>query len=175
MTMSFFQYSFLVIFCYSSIVWCQSSDLEASISEDNCEFYNVLEKLIPCGKDGYVQGFAEKYCPQFLSQRNKFKNIEWNNGVHMCLEKTMLNNLRTTSEPPSCSQIYDWGFNSHSNCYLQPIADQPQISFCTLSASDIARIALIVKGGIFNRQSIVQVQQMLKFCLDHHLRNVTFT
>lgn len=163
---------YLILLCYySSIVLSQTADqlllLQKSFSEDNCDFYNVLESVIPCGADGYVDSFAKKYCSEFLNQRNKFQNIEWNNGVHLCLEQTMLNNLRS-SPGATCSQIHDCGFDSHGDCYLKPIANSPQVSFCKLSASDIARIAWIVKGVVFKRESVVQFEQIVKFCFSDH-------
>jgi hypothetical protein len=48
--------------------------LNESMSDESCSFYMDVEKLIPCGDDGYTLHFAHHYCQVYLQHRNEFVN-----------------------------------------------------------------------------------------------------
>ena len=146
--------------------------LEASVSEDSCAFYNRLEFMIPCDKDGYTINFGLKYCEAYLSARNEFVNKPWQNGVRVCLQRAMLSKLRNSSDV-SCSQIQGWGFNSHYDCYMRPVPNSPEITFCRMkSGADIRKIIDIAKGEMFKPQVMIQMSKMAVTCAGQYLQDV---
>ena len=42
-------------------------------TEGNCDFYvQCVETQVPCGPEGYVQSFGDKYCRRFNNNSNQF-------------------------------------------------------------------------------------------------------
>jgi hypothetical protein len=158
-----------------SLAWSlsvvQLSILELSVSENSCEFYNLLESMVPCDEDGYVNDFALKYCEAYLAARSQFNDTKWQNGVRVCLQRAMLSKLRA-SPKASCSQISDWGFDSHFNCYMRPVPASPEIKFCRLKSGDIAKIGWIAKGEVFEGKVMAQFARMVKECAGQYLQDI---
>lgn len=170
----FLRFLFLIS-CSLTIVLSQSFGeltlLEFSISEDHCDFYRILESITSCGDDGYVEDFGLKYCQAYLDHRESFHDQTWQNGVRTCLQRTMLSKLQS-SPGASCSQIKTWGFDSHLGCYMHPIPSSPEVKFCHLKSADIARIAWIAKGAIFETEVWAQFGRMTKECAGKYLQDV---
>ena len=137
--------------------------LESSISNTSCEFYSNLENVTRCGSNGYVDKFILKYCLAYLNQQDKFIDQSWMSAVRVCLQQLMLNHLRTDLDP-SCSQIKQWGFDSHTSCYLHPDPDQSNISFCNLPKEDIFKVIWIAKGAAFEPAVWFQLLQIIESC-----------
>jgi hypothetical protein len=165
----------LLISCSLSLAWSLSvaelAILELSVSENSCEFYNRLEWMVPCGEGGYVNNFAHKYCEAYLAARDDFNDTKWQNGARVCLQRAMLSKLRV-STTVSCSQISDWGFDSHFGCYMRPIPASPEIRFCRLKGQDIRRIGWIAKGEVFEGRVVKQFARMVKECAGQYLQDV---
>ncbi|CAF1242342.1 unnamed protein product [Adineta ricciae] len=161
----------LLLLCIVDIAWSLSTDqlalLESTINENSCEFYSSLEKLMPCGKNGYVIGFGYRYCEAYLDARNEFNDTKWQNGVRVCLQRTMLSKLPTISEA-SCSQISEWGFDSHFGCYMHPIPDSPEINFCHLKSMDIIKIGWIATSKLLKQEVLNQFLKLIKQCTTHN-------
>ncbi|UJR17509.1 hypothetical protein I4U23_004404 [Adineta vaga] len=139
----------LILACFVNLTWSLSSNELA-----------ILESAI--GENSY--DFAYKYCEAYLAARNEFNDIKWQNGVRVCLQRTMLLKLQTSSQR-SCSQISDWGFNSHFDCYMRPVPDVPEINFCHLKSKDIIKIGWIAKGKVFKGEVMNQFTKLIKKCI----------
>ncbi|CAF1492465.1 unnamed protein product [Adineta steineri] len=122
--------------------------------------------MMPCGGKGYVDDFAYKYCEAYLTAQDEFKDITWQKGVRVCLQRTMLSNLQTSSQF-SCSQISNWGFNSHFDCYMHPVSNSTEINFCHLTAKDIIKIGWIAKNKVFKQEVMDQFLKLIKECTKH--------
>lgn len=145
--------------------------LSETISQDSCEFYKILEFFQPCGATGYVQSFALKYCEDYLYQQDTFKEQRWQNGVRTCLQNALMANLRANKNP-TCQQIRQWGFDSHFGCYMRPIPNAPEVNYCRLPATDLAKIAYIARGEIFEKEVMGQFAQMVRACAGQYLQDV---
>ncbi|CAF1242326.1 unnamed protein product [Adineta ricciae] len=167
--------SILLLPCLWSLVWSLSilelSLLESTISEDSCSFYQALEMRTHCGNDGYVTNFAHKYCEKYLAGRSSFNDTKWQNGVRVCLQRTMLSKLRTVSQP-TCQQIRDWGFDSHFGCYMRPIPNSPEVKFCRLKGADIVKIGWMAKGTVLEKEVWKQFAKMINECAGQYLQDV---
>ncbi|CAF0806257.1 unnamed protein product [Adineta ricciae] len=124
-----------------------------------------------CGSNGYVTNFAHKYCEKYLAGRSSFYDTKWQNGVRVCLQRTMLSKLRTVNQP-TCQQIRDWGFGSHFGCYMRPIPNSPEVNFCRLKGADIAEIGWMAKGAVFEKEVWSQFAKMIKECAGQYLQDV---
>ena len=40
----------------------------------DCEFYDEVERILPCGANGYVEGHAKHYCDRFDALIDTFNN-----------------------------------------------------------------------------------------------------
>lgn len=143
--------------------------LESTISNNSCEFYNDMENFIPCGSQGYVQKFIYKYCLAYLKEKDKFINQDWQNGVRVCLQKKML--LFLESDPTaSCEEIKNYGFHSHTDCYIRPDPNNPELTFCHLPLEDILEVMWIAKGAILEPAVWSQLLVLFKQCTSRALQ-----
>ena len=44
----------------------------------DCAFYDEVERIVPCGADGYVLGHAKRHCDRFDARIDTFNNKVWN-------------------------------------------------------------------------------------------------
>ncbi|CAF3182407.1 unnamed protein product [Rotaria socialis] len=154
-----------------SLHTAQLAVLSAAMSEDSCEFYELLEMMVPCGASGYVNDFAYKYCEAYLDERDNFIDKKWQNGVRTCLQRSMLSKLQS-NPGASCAQIRTWGFNSHLGCYMRPIPSSPEVKFCRLPSKDIIKISRIAIGEVIEREVRGQFAKMVKECAGQYLQDV---
>ena len=141
----------------------QLAYLQSTINNQSCEFYNEVEKLSPCGSQGYVQKFIYKYCMAYLNNERIFTNQQWQNGVRVCLQQKLHDYLESNRNA-NCSAIKNAGFDSHTYCYLQPIENETELTFCRLPIHDVAKIIWIAKGTIFEPAAWSQLAQLIKNC-----------
>lgn len=111
----------------------------------SCNFYReCLEDTYQCGNSGYALGYGEKYCNRFLSIEKKLSEEGklFNQLTRSCLQKKLIPILNLEFqkliqiEKPLCSEILDYAFDSHPECYtehdhsicfLNPVTDLPII------------------------------------------------
>jgi hypothetical protein len=137
--------------------------LNTSISDNSCSFFSELDKLIPCGDDGYVLHFAYHYCQVYLDNRNSFTDRSWLDATRRCLQVKMYQFVTQQENYPSCERIQKFGFDSHPICYEKPDESKPNLSFCRTSLVDKMRVAWLAAGGAL--MELLHGAAALKFCL----------
>lgn len=133
------------------------------VSDSSCGFYTCYDKLKPCGPQGYVHGYGDRYCQKFqglcentlTSERAK----KWVLGTTKCLQQDLADLIVNESlDAVSCQQIYDKGFGSHSRCYTTGAVKHGGVSFCTLSTIEWNRVrACVSAGDIFSTAGLKQI------------------
>ncbi|KAJ3312154.1 hypothetical protein HDU76_002956 [Blyttiomyces sp. JEL0837] len=104
-----------------------------------CNFYfDCVEKLYPCGPDGYAQGYGGHYCNAFAAKSPQLsaKANQWMWGVMSCLQHALVPKL---GEPLTCQAIHDYAFPTHVHCYLDS-----GVSICDLSPIDWIEIVSVI-------------------------------
>ncbi|CAF2122998.1 unnamed protein product [Rotaria magnacalcarata] len=137
--------------------------LKSAISNSSCDFYIDLENISPCGSQGYVQKFIYKYCMAYLNQQDSFINQAWLNGIRVCLQQNMLNYLENNLLA-SCPEIKKHGFDSHTDCYLNPDPSNPEVTFCRLPPQDMTRVVWIARSAVFEPAVWSQFGQLITHC-----------
>lgn len=128
-----------------------------SPSGTNCEWYNnCLEKKHPCEQtdDAYALTFAEKFCNLYADNYFKFtrNGRNWIDAVRKCLQVALVPFIRPF-ENPTCEEIKETAFDSHTKCYLEPYPGAP--SMCDLPISDWWRVFWTVKGSLTSTSSFI--------------------
>ena len=141
----------------------QLARLNASISDETCSFYTELERLLPCGDNGYVLQFAYHYCQVYLQRRNDFIERTWQDVTRRCLQEKMHQFVTQQSSYPSCKSIKQTGLDSHPVCYEKPDASRPKLSFCHIPLRDKLRVAWLASSGAL--LELLRGAAQLKFCL----------
>ena len=129
-----------------------NSQLEEScFSPDGTDCYwyrNCLEKKYPCeaSGNGYALTYAEKFCNLYSTRSSYFtgQGRNWINAVRKCLQVALVPLIRPW-ESPSCDDIRQKAFESHTPCYLEPFPNEPSI--CDLDCRDWAQVFWTIKGG----------------------------
>ncbi len=84
-----------------------------------CEYYRCREVLQPCGADGYLLGYAGKYCDRYASvtePRTSAAAAAWLKKVRHCLVERF---EETVPLDASCEAVWELGTASHLSCYLE--------------------------------------------------------
>lgn len=92
-----------------------------------CEYYACREAEAQCGEDGYLLGFAHKYCERYrlvTEQRISSAGQMWLRRVRRCLVEEL-----EASEAVTCEELERSGFESHPRCYTET-------GFCDLPVGD---------------------------------------
>ncbi len=115
---------------------------------DDCDWYRqCLEQRYPCGdtETGYAIPYAEKFCHLYNDRLSYFSEDGqlWVNAVRKCLQVTLVPLMRPY-ENPTCQDIKQTAFDSHSGCYLAPHGGP---SFCDLNCVDWAQAFWTIKGA----------------------------
>ena len=116
---------------------------------DSCDWYrNCLEKKYSCeaSSNAYAITYAEKFCRKYEERRAKFNadGQKWMDGVRKCLQVALVPLLRPWANP-TCEEIRERAFDSHTPCYLEPDKDVPSI--CDLDYVQYAKIFWTIKGS----------------------------
>lgn len=122
-----------------------------SPSGDSCDWYrNCLEKKYPCEatSNAYSIRYAEKFCSLFEKRRATFNadGQKWMDGVRKCLQVALVPLLRPWANP-TCKEIREKAFASHTPCYLKPDKDVPSV--CDLDYFQYVQIFWTIKGSFF--------------------------
>ena len=121
-----------------------------SPSGDSCDWYrNCLERKYPCEatSNGYAVKYAEHFCKLYDQNFGKFSQTgkNWVNGVRKCLQVSLVPLLRPWADDPTCEEIREKAFASHTPCYLNP--GNGVSSVCDLDCSDYFQIFWTIKGS----------------------------
>ena len=116
---------------------------------DSCDWYrNCLERKYPCEatSNGYAIKYAEHFCKLYDQNFAKFSlsGKNWVNGVRKCLQVSLVPLLRPWVDP-TCKEIRERAFASHTPCYLDPGNGVPSV--CDLDCSDYYQIFWTIKGS----------------------------
>ena len=116
---------------------------------DSCDWYrNCLEKKYPCEatSNAYAITYAENFCTKYEERRAKFNanGQKWMDGVRKCLQVALVPLLRPWANP-TCEEIRERAFASHTPCYLKPDKDVPSI--CDLDYAEFVKIFWTIKSS----------------------------
>ncbi|KAL9982541.1 hypothetical protein ACROYT_G004595 [Oculina patagonica] len=120
-----------------------------SPSGDSCEWYrDCLEKKYPCEatSNAYAIKYAQTFCKLYGKRYSSFSPDaqKWVDGVRKCLQVVLVPLLRPGTKP-TCQEIREKAFASHTPCYLHPAKDVPSI--CDLSCGEYFKIFWTIKGS----------------------------
>ena len=120
-----------------------------SPSGDSCDWYrNCLEKKYACEatSNAYAIKYVEKFCKLYDKRSSLFSpdGQKWVDGVRKCLQVVLVPLLRPWKKP-SCQEIRETAFASHTPCYLNPDKDVPSI--CDLDCSEYFKNFWTIKGS----------------------------
>jgi len=127
----------------------------------NCNFYlSCLETTIPCACSSYryATDYGYHFCSLYGQNLNSFSQYgqQWIAAVRLCLQQALVPEL-TLAPPPSCKQLQDYAFATHTDCYTQP---QPGVSVCLLSITDKAEVFWTIKGAFLPPTLFATLGQM---------------
>lgn len=156
--------SSLALTAIGTYISTQTSNLNSSrclSSDRDCSFYSrCLENAIPCGENGYATGFGTKYCTKFSQNSSKFspKGQTWMWNTMSCLQKVLepIAN-KDTNISMNCSQIKEFAYNSHPNCY---VISTPG-GVCLLPVTDWVELVKIVE---IDMPALKQAVSVAKSC-----------
>lgn len=120
-----------------------------SPSGDSCGWYrNCLEQEHPCEAtiNAYAIRYAETFCKLYDKRYTLFnaEGRKWVDAVRKCLQVALVPLLRPWKHP-SCKDVRETAFASHTPCYLTPDKDAPSI--CDLDCSEYFQIFWTIKDS----------------------------
>lgn len=143
---------------------------------DKCSFYtDCLEKIMPCGSNGYAINYGFKYCTKFFSDLSSgaYKSEyskKWVASTGHCLQQALMDNVVSKiSQGWTCERIIDYAFNSHPGCYTDSVSpvDSQKYSICKIrNVFDVKNILTTVDAkDLFSMRSMKQIMGVLKNCM----------
>lgn len=129
-----------------------------SPSGHSCDWYrNCLEKKYPCEdtSNAYAIRYAERFCKLYDERYSSFSAAgqKWVNAVRKCLQVNLAPLLRPWFKP-TCQEIRDKAFASHTPCYLSSDKDAPSV--CNLTCFDFFKIFFTLKGSFVEMDTAVK-------------------
>lgn len=148
-------WSFFVLLVFANQGWARSrggASLPAKCytpSGKSCDWYReCLEKKYPCESSSspYAIRYAEKFCNIYNKRYSLFSSSgqKWIDGVRKCLQDVLVPLLRSAITP-TCRNIRQTAFSSHTPCYLNPGKGAPSI--CDLGCYEYFKIFWTIKGS----------------------------
>ena len=145
------------------------SDLRSCDRPDintTCNWYpNCLERVHPCGPDGYALGYGFKYCTLFEAANASVlspRGLAWRDLTLVCLQEALLPLLNRSI---TCPDILSFAYETHPICYTQS-------GVCHLPASDWRAIEHIIcqgspscDGQVWQAAFWKQLFETLKLCI----------
>lgn len=128
----------------------------------SCDYYRCLENGLQCGKNGYLIGFAHKYCERSMrtlkQKMESSKSEQWIYKTSYCLQKKVNDESLTVSRPlVSCEQLQKDAYNSHSTCYVQS-------GFCDLSFKEKLSVLNSIKEEALSLKAWGQLFEIIEKC-----------
>lgn len=129
----------------------------------SCAYYRCLEEKLQCGSDGYLMGFAHKYCERSMNtlpQRMESSQSEqWIFKTSLCLQKRISDgSLAENSSRPSCHKLQKDAYSSHSTCYVSS-------GFCELKFKEKLAVLNSIKAEAFSLRAWGQFFEIIDKCL----------
>lgn len=150
---AFFIAAFLMAFS-SSVFAGDFKECESKTT--SCDFYRCVDKEMPCGNDGYLLGFGERFCRRFDKILDKLspQGKSWFFTARQCLTEKIL----SIDKSSSCHEIEEKSYSDHKPCYIET-------GYCDLSLRDKAHIMkvispLLLKKHVFNVGKEIQIDCM---------------
>ncbi|KAI1702865.1 protein kinase domain-containing protein [Ditylenchus destructor] len=98
-----------------------SSPIPPSVSGiQQCEKYREIENQVHCGESGYPLGYGYRYCRRFYEKLDEF--TESGKKFVECAAKCLTDRLGEyidQAQNVSCSNIHDYAYDTHPDCYVQ--------------------------------------------------------
>ncbi|KAJ6643668.1 hypothetical protein Bhyg_08632 [Pseudolycoriella hygida] len=133
-------------------------------SSTDCSFYSdCLEAAVPCGPNGYALGYGLKFCQKFKARSLLFspRGRQWILSTTKCLQNALVP-IASGEVVKTCSEIQDYAYDSHPDCYTQP-----GHSVCDLPITDWALILTIILDQLLNPATYQQAYQLIAFPVVH--------
>ena len=67
-----------------------------------------------------------------------------------CQQQYLFDKVQEATTVPTCNDIMNYGILSYAHCFVQPIPDQPEVTFANLSNSDIMKIYEIAGASLWD-------------------------
>ena len=129
------------------------SDSCFSPSGDSCNWFQdcLVKKHPSCNErtNAYALTHAGKFCNLYRVFNSKFTpvGLQWIDAVRKCLQVSLVPLLRPWKNP-TCQEIREKAFDSHTPCYLSPDKGAPSI--CDLNCTEYLKVFWILKGSYSN-------------------------
>ena len=184
-------HQFILSLCFVLLVATLVSSVQISSEQMNacmaslktynkCNFYtDCLEKIIPCGSNGYALGYGHKYCSKFFSDVNAGKyhtdySKRWVASTGHCLQQVLMDNIvKKINNGWSCKSMIDFAFDSHPACYTGSVSveDQQEYSICKIrNVFDLKTVVATVDAkDLFSMRSMKQMVGVVKNCMSQVL------
>ncbi|XP_065830880.1 uncharacterized protein [Oscarella lobularis] len=125
--------------------WVPTSLPNVNCSSIDCNWYGkCLDGALPCSNTtfNYATGYAQPACSGFLNALPLFSPLGqlWIKAVEACLIRQIEVHR---NESHTCEDLWNVGFGSHVQCYLEPAPNRSNASFCDLPADDIVLLSSI--------------------------------
>uniref|UniRef100_A0A7M5V653 Uncharacterized protein n=1 Tax=Clytia hemisphaerica TaxID=252671 RepID=A0A7M5V653_9CNID len=128
--------------------WCYSP------SGDSCNWYrDCLHKYQDCSNTNafYAIEYGEHFCQAYDKSRSRFsyRGQQWVDAARKCLQVALVPMLRWNNKP-SCAEVEQEAFDSHSCCYLAgpSCVKAGTPSICDISVSDWGIVFSTIKESI---------------------------
>lgn len=148
------------------------SPVQCTVLLGSCDYYRCLENGLQCRKNGYLIGFAQKYCERsmrILKQKmESSKSEEWIYKTSYCLQKKVNDeSLATSPSQVSCEKLQKDAYNSHSTCYVQS-------GFCDLSFKEKLSVLNSIKEEALSLKAWGQLFEIIEKCTQANTNTVSF-
>ncbi|CAD5207917.1 unnamed protein product [Bursaphelenchus okinawaensis] len=111
---------FVVFLATVTLVFAQDSGNSTFACGTTCATYSCLEETAQCGPNGYLIGFGERNCENFINpvyyDNFNAQGKDFINCTLVCLT-TFLDEYFANHTTIDCNQLMDDAFNSHVACY----------------------------------------------------------
>jgi len=119
----------------------------------------------------YGQHFCDRYSEVLLSF--SVSGQRWVAAVRICLQESLnafLADSKETGATLACTDIEKAAFDSHPQCYVEPTAGSPSLSWCSLPLTDHVVIFETVFAGLLSSDGLMQALLTLSDCLRRFVR-----
>jgi hypothetical protein len=152
-----YRFFFIAAFLMSLVSGVLASDLQECESKTiSCDFYRCVEKEMPCGRDGYILGFGERFCRRFDNILDKLspQGKSWFFTARQCLTKKIL----SLDKYNSCGEIEEKSYSDHKPCYINS-------GYCDLSISDKFQIMKVISPLLLKMNVLIMGEEIQRNCM----------
>lgn len=146
-------------------------------SGNDCSWYrNCLAQRYDCknsegGEHEYALTFGEKYCNRYNEKYSYFSSYgqKWIDSVRKCLQEKLVLKIRPYDDY-NCSEIKDYAFESHIDCYTSPPGHE---GFCSLPWKDYLKVLWTIYPAFF-KSFISGLQVFGKCSINYYNKKMAF-